>query len=223
MISSNQQILICIIIGIVIIFFLYNRSEGFVTSTEAVNNIASLYNTGNLTATNISATGGIVSDKDVLIKGTITGGGGALNLVSPTDVWQVVASSNRLLSIVPNTNFALATNFTSNGDLYSNGNISAKGIMTQVIPEIQAYHVALENVNSVIDWGNATGCGGLMSKNMTPGTTKSFRFHYSNGNSWALITVTLIDSTGAYILSIIPFSGNKGKNVPWTFSGIFSV
>jgi hypothetical protein len=59
MISSNQQILIVIIIGIIIIFFLYNRSEGFVTNTEAIQNIASLYNTGNLTGTNITATGDI--------------------------------------------------------------------------------------------------------------------------------------------------------------------
>jgi hypothetical protein len=60
-ISSNQQILICIIIGIIVIFFLYNRSEGFATSTEAVTNISSLYNAANLTATNIKVNGDIAS------------------------------------------------------------------------------------------------------------------------------------------------------------------
>jgi hypothetical protein len=55
--TSNQQILICIIIAIIIIFLFYNRSEDFATSTEAVNNLASLYNSSNLTATNINATG----------------------------------------------------------------------------------------------------------------------------------------------------------------------
>jgi hypothetical protein len=59
MISSKQQILIVAIIGIIIIFFLYNRSEGFVTNTEAINNIASLYNASNLTATNVNATANI--------------------------------------------------------------------------------------------------------------------------------------------------------------------
>jgi hypothetical protein len=55
--TSNEQILICIIIGIIVIFVLYNQSEGFATNTEAINNLASLYNNGTLTATNISATG----------------------------------------------------------------------------------------------------------------------------------------------------------------------
>jgi hypothetical protein len=41
----------------VILFLLYNKAENFVTNTEAINNIASLYNTGNLTANNINATG----------------------------------------------------------------------------------------------------------------------------------------------------------------------
>jgi hypothetical protein len=37
--TSNEQILICIIIGMsIIIFLLYNKSEGFATNTEAVNN-----------------------------------------------------------------------------------------------------------------------------------------------------------------------------------------
>jgi hypothetical protein len=58
-ITSNEQILIVIIIGIIVIFFIYNRSEDFLTNTEAVNNIASLYNASNLTATNISATGNL--------------------------------------------------------------------------------------------------------------------------------------------------------------------
>jgi hypothetical protein len=57
--TSNQQILICIIIAIIIIFLFYNRSEDFVTNTEAINNLASLYNSSNLTATNINATGNI--------------------------------------------------------------------------------------------------------------------------------------------------------------------
>jgi hypothetical protein len=60
-ISSNQQILICIIIGIIVIFFLYNRSEDFAPSTESVNIISSLYNAANLTATNIKVTGDISS------------------------------------------------------------------------------------------------------------------------------------------------------------------
>jgi|688.fasta_scaffold2215855_1 hypothetical protein len=65
MITSKHQILIGIIIGIIIIFFLYNRSEDFTTpssttplsATEACQNIASVYNAGTLSATNINATG----------------------------------------------------------------------------------------------------------------------------------------------------------------------
>jgi hypothetical protein len=56
-ISSNQQILICIIIGIIVIFFLYKQSEGFATSTEAINNISSMYNADTLTANSLKVGG----------------------------------------------------------------------------------------------------------------------------------------------------------------------
>jgi hypothetical protein len=56
MISSNQQILIVIIIGIVIIFLLYNRSEDFATTSESIANLASMYNASTLTANNINTT-----------------------------------------------------------------------------------------------------------------------------------------------------------------------
>jgi hypothetical protein len=64
--TSNEQILICIIIGmsIIIIFLLYNKSEGFnsIFATEAINNIASMYNKDTLTATNINTAGINVRD-----------------------------------------------------------------------------------------------------------------------------------------------------------------
>jgi hypothetical protein len=106
MITSNQQILICIIIGIIFIFLFYKQSENFATNTEAINNIASLYNAANLTATNINATGsvnatgnveggGIVSQKDAWIKGNLvvsnsvnaTGNVEGGGIVSQKDAW----------------------------------------------------------------------------------------------------------------------------------------
>jgi hypothetical protein len=67
MVSSNKEIIICIIIGIIIIFLFYNRSENFTTpfsttplsATEACQNVASMYNQNNITATNITATGNL--------------------------------------------------------------------------------------------------------------------------------------------------------------------
>jgi hypothetical protein len=56
MISSNQQILIVIVIGIVIIFLLSNRSEDFATTSESIANLASMYNASKLTANDIKAT-----------------------------------------------------------------------------------------------------------------------------------------------------------------------
>jgi hypothetical protein len=56
MISSNQQILIVIVIGIVIIFLLYNRSEDFATTSESIANLASMYNASTIKATNLNVT-----------------------------------------------------------------------------------------------------------------------------------------------------------------------
>jgi hypothetical protein len=86
MVSSNKQIVICIIIGIIIIFLFYNRSENFTTpssttplsATEACQNVASMYNQNNITATNITATGNLGAGT-ISTTGRITATGGVLS------------------------------------------------------------------------------------------------------------------------------------------------
>jgi hypothetical protein len=81
--NTNTTIWIVIIIVIlIVIFFCYNKTENFATSTEAVNNISSMYNSSDLTATNINATNSMsspglyaasITGKNVNIQGDITG------------------------------------------------------------------------------------------------------------------------------------------------------
>jgi hypothetical protein len=59
MIYTKNTITWIIVCGIIIfvIYLSFKKAEDFGTNTEAINNIASVYNNGTLTATNINATG----------------------------------------------------------------------------------------------------------------------------------------------------------------------
>jgi hypothetical protein len=133
-ISSNQQILICIIIGIIIIFLFYKQSEGFATNTEAIQNITSLYNKDNLTATNIIATGSMWTT-DITANGTIKAAG--LNspvivgdLVSPGGLKRLKITDDGIIAVAEFNGTSLIPKIT---DLTATGTIRAAGVNAPII------------------------------------------------------------------------------------------
>jgi hypothetical protein len=128
-ISSNHQILIIIIIGIIVIVFLYNRSEGFnsLSATEAVNNIASLYNTGTLTATNISATGDVNATGLNMTVGPPTGTNPNQWIFhTPTDYRKSLFIARRK-DDNSDWNWGSGINIDSGGSVTSGGNVNTAG------------------------------------------------------------------------------------------------
>jgi hypothetical protein len=167
MISSNYQILIVIIIGIIIIFLFYNSSENFTTTpssttsllaTEACQNVASVYNAENLTASNIIGTKFINSKGNIDASGNINSNAniGAIGNVNAGNAYVVGPSTNqwiinpglngeqKLLSIAPmlpngspdiNNNFVLQSNgnnIWTNKNITTTGNLNVSGTITSL-------------------------------------------------------------------------------------------
>jgi len=57
MFDKNWNIIIAVLIIVLIIFYFRNCYEGFAGNTEAIANVASLYNEDNMTVTNLNVTG----------------------------------------------------------------------------------------------------------------------------------------------------------------------
>jgi hypothetical protein len=224
---------------LIIIFLLYKQSENFVTNTEAINNIVSMYNDGTLTATNITTTDTVNSKNINANVMQVIGPDGALW----TNNWPIYANriyganSNDLhiysgkkttIHTGPNDNNTLEV-----GEIDGSRKpyVEINGNLTTRMPVIRADTVQWDdahNNKSLTDWASTTGCGGLMSKTMPAGTTKSFLLFYNNGSSWAQTTITLIESSGAYIWTLTSYtgltsSGGGTRSTPLGLSGKFNV
>ena len=85
--NSNTCIIIIVLI-LIVIFIYFRNTENFVTNTEAINNIASLYNAANLTATNINATGTINTPSTIyagIVKSSLSRPeGGQISIMNPS-------------------------------------------------------------------------------------------------------------------------------------------
>jgi hypothetical protein len=253
--NTITWIIVCVII-MVILFFLYNKSEDFDSklATEACLNVASVYNAAKLNASTI-AINTLESDGFY-----INGPGKSINAAYPMTATNIATQNlaTQNLTLNPggsmagdglfingpgqNINLAYpmtATNIsTQNLTLKPGGSMMGDGFyingpgksinvaypMTTNIPMISAPGVVWDT-GSLLRWANTTGCGGLMSKNMPSGTTKSFILNYNpNSDGFAIANVTLLlTGWGSYIMTLSRWVGNLGGEGPWTGSGIFSV
>jgi hypothetical protein len=195
MISSNQQILIVIVIGIIIIFLLSNRSEGFATSTEAVNNISSLYNASNLTATNINATNNIAA----------TGSMWTTNLAATGSIWTTDLNTTGKIKLGANLPVTIdngpgtpdAGNISwpvGSGGKFKIGpvgnpilQISPTGV-SQVLP---TFNVTMTDYNANFRGWINLGAGGQFTKDSKAGTSVSCILDVTAG-PWVYATITYI-------------------------------
>jgi hypothetical protein len=225
--TSNQQILICIIIGIIIIFLFYKQSENFATSTEALNNIASLYNTGNLTATNINATGSM-GTTNLTASGYVSADNSSFNRLTVNQNATICGASFVPGGAIGATNLTASGYVSADNSSFNKLNVNqnatingAKLTNTSNVLPIIIEPTILSFDTTLISWANRTGCGGLMSKGVAAGTQRSFLLNFGSDRSgWAAATVTLIDGTGAYIMSLDAMDPNQPV---WKVRGTFTV
>ena len=123
----NDKYIFFLILAILVIAFLCNKNEhldAVPLSNEAIQSIASVYNKDNLTATNITATGGLNSTGSVNTFGI--GGTYQWTLHTPFD-------GRRILYIAPKKddnsgwNWDKNTNFENNGNVNFSGTVNAGG------------------------------------------------------------------------------------------------
>ena len=113
----NKQLVLFIILILIIITILYNTNEYFTTDTEALANIASLYNSGNFTLTNASIT------NDLNVNGLLTASGDAK--MNSNVYIEGNAQMNKNLIVNGDTN--LNKNITIGGQAQIGNNLSVGG------------------------------------------------------------------------------------------------
>ena len=120
----NQILLFLVLIGIFIYFTYNNNRENFTTmaeNIETVANTASLYNTGNFTATNLNVTGTLT------VNGVpVTGSNSTLNIpnINTGTIGANSASVNGAIA---------ASGDIKGGSITTGGNVSSSGLITGAI------------------------------------------------------------------------------------------
>ena len=121
----NNKYTVFLILAIVVIVFLYilqnNKKEHLDAtplSNESIQNIASVYNKDNLTATNINATG------NLQVKGNITNGSTTLSGTTLNDTGRFHISSGELLYLLPKSGVIIGKEWGGTGNLQVQGNIT---------------------------------------------------------------------------------------------------
>jgi len=123
----NNKYIFFLILAILVIAFLWNKNEHLDAtplSNEAIQNIANVYNKDNLTATNITATGGLNSTGGVNTFGI--GGTNQWTLHTPFD-------GRRIMYIAPKKadnsdwDWGKNTNFENNGNVNFSGSVNTAG------------------------------------------------------------------------------------------------
>jgi hypothetical protein len=144
----------------------YKHSENFVTNTEAISNLASLYNAGTLTATNLTATG------DIKATGIRISNSAGKNYFNTFDNGQgptvQVLGSLRTIDLNSDGNIN-SGNINSAGDIKATGSITADGI---IIGKTSITRIpAMSNRDTI---ANYIMNGKYFSKGDPPGATLHF-------------------------------------------------
>jgi hypothetical protein len=166
MIYNNNNIawIIIIVVVLLIIYIYFRNTENFATNTEAIENIASLYNSANLTATTINATKDI--NATTMNATTIN----ATNITATKDLNATTINAGR----------NNANDIYANNDIYAKNNINAKtitsdyisvnGRINYVIPMLdwQGNDASQPTLTGMINVGGF-GIGNYFNKNTVPG------------------------------------------------------
>ncbi len=217
MYNKNTITWILVVIIVILIIYIYSKKSEDFASTEAINNLVSMYNNGTLTATNLTTTGNI-SGSNIFadnINGNFIKIGKPAKSESPNwgDIswgdgsgWKV----NLGKSGSPTMEIDDRDQVRVNGSLTLTKNLGANDITSKNITVSEILNTNTLNANTITSkaifvnppnssWGPLTtyinaGCGGNLSKNLPIGTNKKFVFHSING-PWTAGDITVISGS----------------------------
>ncbi len=202
------------------------NSENFATNTEAIENIVSMYNAGNLTATNFKATNEIIADGN--IAGNNLYVGNTVYAGTTTNPWAIQPWMNGTKSqlsigtMLPSGAANPASvQIHSNGDLTTAANIAVNALYAKSIfaqgncipiidwnkdPGINSTTFSInnsDNVQYVINNGRISTIKGPFTKTLTPGTVMEFSFinaffGTANAISAAHMKLIMFDANGEW-------------------------
>lgn len=181
---NTLNVLIVIIIILVLVYFCFNTTnttniinkEGF-TNDEAIQNIASVYNTGTMTVTNSNVTS-VLTAKTAAVQGDLNVTG-ASNLTGK--LTSANAQINNLTAPIANiTTLNVTGNANTTGNLLVNGTLKSNGIFTPTGGE-QAIVIYLNQKTTPNQWDQTLWVrtvSNYFKKSMPDGTMLNFIFVY---------------------------------------------